>query len=61
MTRIVETYADTEALVSAVGDRLVEAITSAVAARGQAFVVLTGGGTGIGLLKHVGAHDEAID
>lgn len=61
MTRIVETYPDTEALVTAVGDRLVEAITSAIAARGQAFIVLTGGGTGIGLLKHVGAHDEAID
>lgn len=61
MTRIVETYPDTEALVTAVGDRLVEAIASAIAARGQAFIVLTGGGTGIGLLKHVGAHDEAID
>jgi 6-phosphogluconolactonase len=61
MTRIVETYPDTETLVTAVGDRLVDAITSAIATRGQAFIVLTGGGTGIGLLKHVGAHDEAID
>lgn len=61
MTRIVETYPDTETLVTAVGDRLVDAITSAIGARGQAFIVLTGGGTGIGLLKHVGAHDEAID
>ncbi|MBB3606675.1 6-phosphogluconolactonase [Mycolicibacterium sp. BK556] len=61
MTRIIETYPDTEALVTAVGDRLVGAITSAIAARGEAFIVLTGGGTGIGLLKHVGAHDEAID
>jgi 6-phosphogluconolactonase len=61
MSTIIETYADTEELVTAVGDRLVGAITSAIAARGQAFIVLTGGGTGIGLLKHVGAHDEAID
>jgi 6-phosphogluconolactonase len=61
MTEIIETYPDTEALVTAVGDRLVLAIVAAVAARGQAFIVLTGGGTGIGLLKHVGAHDEAID
>jgi 6-phosphogluconolactonase len=61
MSRIIETYPDTETLVTAVGDRLVEAITSAIAARGQAFIVLTGGGTGIGLLKHVGSHDEAID
>jgi 6-phosphogluconolactonase len=61
MSRIIETYPDAETLVTAVGDRLVEAITSAIAARGQAVIVLTGGGTGIGLLKHVGSHDEAID
>ena len=61
MSQIVETYPDSSALVAAVGDRLVEAITTAIAARGQAFIVLTGGGTGINLLKHVGAHDEAID
>lgn len=58
---VVETYPDTPALVAAAGDRLVEAITAAIAARGRALVVLTGGGTGIGLLKHVGAHDAAID
>ena len=58
---VVETYPDTTALVVAAGDRLVQAITAAIAARGQAQIVLTGGGTGINLLKHVGAHDEAID
>lgn len=61
MTRIVETYPDTDALVAAAGDRLVAAILAAIAARGRALIVLTGGGTGIGLLKHVGAHDDAID
>ncbi len=61
MTRIVETYPDTDALVAAAGDRLVAAILGAIAARGRAVIVLTGGGTGIGLLKHVGAHDEGID
>ena len=61
MSTIVETYPDTTALVAAAGDRLVEAITAAVAARGRALIVLTGGGTGIGLLEHVGSHDEAID
>ncbi len=61
MSTIVETYPDTTALVAAAGDRLVEAITAAIAARGRALVVLTGGGTGIGLLEHVGAHDDAID
>lgn len=52
----VVTYPDTEALVQAVGRRLVEAITAAIAARGLARVVLTGGGTGIGLLKVLGEH-----
>jgi len=58
---VVETYPDIPALVAAAGDRLVEAITSAIAARGQALIVLTGGGTGIGLLEHVRAHDDAVD
>ena len=49
------TYADADANWStAAGDRLVGAITSAIAARGEAFIVLTGGGTGVALLKHVG-------
>jgi 6-phosphogluconolactonase len=61
VNRIVETYPDTAALVAAAGDRLVGAITGAIEARGRAAVVLTGGGTGIGLLKRVGANDAAID
>ena len=61
MTPTVETYPDTDALVTAAGDRLIDAITSAIHARGLALIVLTGGGTGIGLLKHVGANDEKID
>ena len=58
MSTIVETYPDTDALVAAAGDRLVGAIISAVQARGKALIVLTGGGTGIALLKHVGEHGE---
>jgi 6-phosphogluconolactonase len=58
---IVETYPDTAALVAAAGDRLVGAIAHAVEARDRALIVLTGGGAGIGLLKHVGEHDEQID
>jgi len=53
---VIEKYADAEALVSAVGDRLVGAITTAIEVRGVAYIVLTGGGTGIKLLKHVGGH-----
>jgi 6-phosphogluconolactonase len=58
---IVEKYPDSAALVAAAGDRLANAIESAIAARGRAMVVLTGGGTGIGMLSHVGEHAEHID
>jgi len=58
---VVETYPDIPALVAAAGDRLVEAITTAIAARGKALIVLTGGGTGIGLLEHVRAHAGGVD
>ena len=51
MSTIVEKYPDTDALVAAAGDRLVDAITDAIDKRGQAHIVLTGGGTGVGLLK----------
>jgi 6-phosphogluconolactonase len=57
----IEKYSDKTALVAAAGDRLVGAIRAAIDARGQALVSLTGGGTGIGLLKHVGNNDSGID
>jgi 6-phosphogluconolactonase len=50
---IIETYPDTDALVTAAGDRLAGAIATAVEARGRALIVITGGGTGIGLLKRL--------
>jgi 6-phosphogluconolactonase len=58
---VIETYTDADALVAAAGERLVGAITGAIDARGVAYVVLTGGGTGVKLLKHLGDHGEAID
>ena len=58
---VIETYANSDALVAAAGDRLVLAIVAAIAERGAAYVALTGGGTGIKLLKHLGDHDEAVD
>ena len=61
MSPIVEKYPDTAALVAAAGDRLVDAITDAIDKRGRAQIVLTGGGTGIGLLKRVGERGEKID
>ncbi len=57
----IEKYSDKAELVSAVGDRLIGAITEAIAARGQALIVLTGGGTGISLLEHVRDNGGAID
>src|SRR5882724_11405484 len=58
---VIEKYADTDALVAAAGDRLVDAITDAIDNRGQAQIVLTGGGTGVGLLKRVGESGGKID
>lgn len=61
MSLTVETYPDTAALVIAAGDRLVAAINDAIAARDKALIVLTGGGTGIGLLKRVAENSAAVD
>ncbi|MDT5347235.1 MAG: 6-phosphogluconolactonase, partial [Mycobacterium sp.] len=61
MSPIVEKYPDSNALVAAAGDRLVGAITDAIDKRGRALIVLTGGGTGIGLLKRVGEQADKID
>lgn len=51
--QLIEIYADSTELATAAGARLVGAITAAVAGRGTAHIVLTGGGTGIALLRHV--------
>jgi 6-phosphogluconolactonase len=61
MSPVIEKYADTDALVAAAGDRLVDAITDAIDKRGTAQIVLTGGGTGVGTLKRVGERGDAID
>jgi len=61
VTTVVERYSDADALVAAAGDRLIGAITAAIGARGRALVVLTGGGTGIALLKRVGERADEID
>lgn len=58
---VIEKYADSDALVAAAGQRLVGAITAAIDARGAAYVSLTGGGTGVKLLKHLGDNGDAID
>lgn len=58
---IVETYSGPSELAVAAGDRLISAITEAIATRGRADIVLTGGGTGVALLRRVAERAEAID
>jgi 6-phosphogluconolactonase len=60
MSTDVEVFPDSDALVQATGRRLVEAINAAVSARGQALIVLTGGGNGIALLRYL-AEEQQID
>lgn len=57
----VHTYSDRAALVAAAGERLAEEIVSVVKFRGRASIVLTGGGTGIGMLKELAARADRID
>lgn len=61
MSPTIERYPDSVALVAAAGDRLVGAIERAIQARGQALIVLTGGGTGVAMLKRVGEQAGRID
>jgi 6-phosphogluconolactonase len=57
----VEKFPDSDALVSAAGERLIGAIDAAVAARGQALIVLTGGGNGNRLMRYLGEQSGRID
>jgi 6-phosphogluconolactonase len=57
----IETYPDSGLLVDAAGNRLIDTIQTAVADRGRAVIVLTGGGNGIALLQHLGTHGQQID
>jgi 6-phosphogluconolactonase len=57
----VEVHADADALVAAAATRFVGVVVAAQAARGSASVVLTGGGTGIGLLELVRKSPGDID
>jgi 6-phosphogluconolactonase len=61
MSVSIERFADKDALVAAAGDRLADRIVSVIAERGRATVVLTGGGTGIGMLERLASHADRID
>ena len=57
----VETFPDSGLLVETAGKRLIDTIQTAVADRGRAVIVLTGGGNGIALLQYLGTHGQQID
>ncbi|CKP34645.1 6-phosphogluconolactonase [Mycobacterium tuberculosis] len=61
MSSSIEIFPDSDILVAAAGKRLVGAIGAAVAARGQALIVLTGGGNGIALLRYLSAQAQQIE
>ena len=60
MSTSVHTYPDTAALIAAAGERLAEEIVAVIEFRGRAMIVLTGGGTGIGMLSKL-AESDRID
>jgi 6-phosphogluconolactonase len=61
VSNVVEIFPDSATLVEAAGNRLIDATLSAVAARGRALIVLTGGGNGTALLRYLAAHGQQID
>ncbi|SOJ54855.1 6-phosphogluconolactonase [Mycobacterium simulans] len=61
MSTDIEIFPDSGALVEAAGKRLIDTIQSAVEARGQALIVLTGGGNGCALLRYLGTQGAQVD
>jgi 6-phosphogluconolactonase len=61
MSPTIEKFPDSDALVAAATERLIDAIDAAVTARGRALIVLTGGGNGNGLLRRLSASAQQVD
>jgi 6-phosphogluconolactonase len=61
MRPAVETFDDSDALVAAAGERLISVVGEAIAARGKALVVLTGGGNGNKLMRFLATQSGRID
>ncbi len=57
----VETFEDSDGLVTAAGERLIGVVEAAIAARGKAQIVLTGGGNGNKLLRFLAAQTGRVD
>ena len=61
MSTSVETFTDSDGLVAAAGERLIDVVNAAIAARGRALVVLTGGGNGNRLMRFLATESARID
>jgi 6-phosphogluconolactonase len=61
MSTSVETFTDSDGLVAAAGERLIDVVDAAIAARGRALVVLTGGGNGNRLMRFLATESARID
>ncbi|ORB67383.1 6-phosphogluconolactonase, partial [Mycobacterium shinjukuense] len=61
MSTGIEVFPDSQGLVEAAAARLIDTIHTSLAARGQAAIVLTGGGNGIALLRYLAGEGSRID
>jgi 6-phosphogluconolactonase len=61
VSRTIETFADSDGLTAAAGERLIGVIEAAAAARGQALIVLTGGGSGNRLMGYLATQVKRVD
>lgn len=61
MNTSVETFVDSDQLVAAAGERLITVVEHAIAARGKALIVLTGGGNGNRLMRFLAAQSGRIE
>jgi 6-phosphogluconolactonase len=57
----VEKFDDSDGLVTAAGERLIGVVDAAIAARGRALIVLTGGGNGNRLMSYLAAHAARVN
>ncbi len=61
MSTVVEIFPESQSLAAAAARRLIDSMAAAVAARGRALIVLTGGGNGIGLLRSLASDEGQVD
>jgi 6-phosphogluconolactonase len=61
MSTSTETFTDSDGLVAAAAERMINVIEAAIAARGKALVALTGGGNGNRLLRFLGTQSGRVD